>query len=302
MKFTGAMAGLFLPLAALAAGEDFIEHYDTVYNSLTVQRSGPIVELRAKLRGLDGVESAVDATNPRRLVQPYTRTFHAGLFFAPKPERVLMLGLGGAGFHRAFAAARPDVLLQTVELDPKVYELSQTRMGFVPTANTPVALMDGRMFIKRNREYWDWLILDAFRGGYVPPHLKTQEFYRECAARLGERGVLISNLIPGSALYFSDLKTLQSVFPQIVLFRSSDKFNVIACAVNYAEPAIGDEATWPDAVELTAWLGGLVDMEKIRAERVPFPTEGMERAMVLTDDFAPVEFLDAINVNNMTQH
>ena len=126
-------------------------------------------------------------------------------------------------------------------------ELCETRMQFKPTAKTPVTIMDGRMFVKRNKEKWDWLILDAFRGGFVPPHLKTEEFYRECAARLSDRGVFVSNLHATSQLYFSDLKTIQKVFPQVVLFETLGRGNVIACAVNYSTPVITDNSKWPTA-------------------------------------------------------
>lgn len=298
MKCVRAMILGWLPVAALAAGGDYVEHFDTLYNSLTLERRGSVVEMRAKLRGREALESAVDLSEPTKLVVAYTRTLYAGLFFQPEPRRVLMIGLGGAGFHRAFAAAFPDALLQTVELDPKVFELCQTRLDFKPTANTPVALMDGRMFVKRNREQWDWLILDAFRGGYVPPHLKTEEFYRECAARLGPRGVFISNLHPSNQLYAADLRTIRAVFPQVVLFHSRARGNVIACAVNHAQPSILDAAAWPDAAELTRRTQGLLDMAALKAEHVPFPQALADAAPLLTDDFAPVEFLNAAEVNN----
>jgi spermidine synthase len=174
-----------LGCVALAAEKgDYVESFDTLYNSLTVEKRGSVVELRARSRGSVYIESAVDLSNPLRLVVPYTKTLYGGLFFQPEPKRVLMIGLGGAGFHRVFAHAFPDSVLQSVELDEKVYELCQTRLDFKPGPNTPVAIMDGRMFVKRDRTQWDWIILDAFRGGFVPPHLKTEEFYRECAARL----------------------------------------------------------------------------------------------------------------------
>lgn len=284
--------------AALAADGDYVERYDTIYNSLTIERRGNIVELRARARGNEALESAVDLSNPLRLVVPYTRTLYAGLLVQPEPKRVLMIGLGGAGFHRPFAEAFPEALLQTVELDPKVFELCQTHMGFKPTEKTPVALMDGRMFVKRNREKWDWIILDAFRGGFVPPHLKTEEFYRECAARMEDRGVFVTNLHATSRLYYSDLKTIQKVFPQMLLFETPGRGNVIAVAVKYRMPAIADEATWPSAEQLAKKLRGLVDMEQIRLERANVPQRVVDGAEVLTDDFAPVEFLDALKTNN----
>jgi spermidine synthase len=276
-----------------------IEHFDTAYNSLTVERKGSVVELRARSKGGEALESAVDLSDPLRLVVPYTRTLYAGLFFRPKPERVLMIGLGGAGFHRLFAAAFPESLLQSVELDPKVYELCQSHLGFVPTERTPVALLDGRMFVKRDRSRWDWIILDAFRGGYVPAHLKTEEFYRECAARLDDRGVFISNLHAGSELFYADIKTIQTVFPQVVLFATAGSGNVILCAVKYRDPIVTSAATWPepDAL-LPATLADRLDLAAIRAERMDLPVAAMRKARVLTDDFAPVEFLDTVKTNN----
>lgn len=285
-----------------AARKDSVENFDTLYNNLTIEKRGSIVEMRARSRGAEYLESAVDLDDPLRLVVSYTRSLYGALFLQPQPKQVLMIGLGGAGFHRVFAQAFPEALLQTVELDPKVFELSQTHLGFKPTEKTPVAIMDGRLFVKRNRAAWDWIILDAFRGGFVPPHLKTAEFYRECAARLEERGVFISNLHSNTQLYASDLKTIQSVFPQVVLFQTAGRGNVILCAVKYATPVITDPTQWPAAEPLTALLHGRVDMNVIKHERINLPQEAMQTAQVLTDDFAPVEFLDAMKTNNTGKH
>jgi spermidine synthase len=301
MKFTRLVAGGWLATAALAAAEsgDYVERFDTTYNSLTVERSGSIVELRARSRRGEALESAVDLADPLKLVVAYTRTLYAGLFFEPKPARVLMIGLGGAGFHRLFAAAFPGSLLQSVELDPKVFELCQTRMAFRPDARTPVALADGRMFVKRDKGRWDWIILDAFRGGFVPPHLKTEEFYRECAARLGDRGVFISNLHSGTELFHADIRTIQAVFPQVVLFKTAGRGNVIVCAVKYRSPDMTKPENWaviePAAANVFA---GRLDLEQIRRERMPMPAKEVGRARLLTDDFSPVEFLDALKTNN----
>ena len=298
MKLTRLLFFL-LPLVARAAEGDYIEHYDTIYNSLTVEKRGAIVELRARARGSEALESAIDLTDPLQLVVGYTRSLYGALFIHPAPKRVLMIGLGGAGFHRLFAAAFPEALLQTVELDPKVLELCQEKMAFKPTGKTPVAIMDGRMFVKRNKEQWDWLILDAFRGGFVPPHLKTEEFYKECAARLTERGVFISNLHATSELYFSDIKTIQAVFPQVVLFATKERGNVIACAVKYKSPDITNPAKWPSAQSVARpAFAGRLDMNDVRAEHARIPAARVRAGKVLSDDFAPVEFMDAIKVNN----
>jgi spermidine synthase len=161
------LSGLIATTALAAPKGNYVESFDTLYNSLTVEKRGTVVELRAHSRSTAYIESAVDLADPLRLVVPYTKTLYAGLFFAPNPQRVLMVGLGGAGFHRPFAESLPDTLLQTVELDAKVFELCQSHLGFKPTEKTPVAVIDGRLFVKRDKTKWDWLILDAFRGGFA---------------------------------------------------------------------------------------------------------------------------------------
>ena len=297
---------LLLPLAlatahAAAASQDYTESFDTIYNSLTVQRTGTIIELRARSRAGVFRESAVDLADPLTQQVPYTKTLYAGLFFQPKPQKVLMIGLGGAGFHRLFTAAFPDTTLQTVELDPKVVELTKERLYFKPTDKTPIATQDGRIYIKRSQEKWDWIILDAYRGGYVPPHLKTKEFYQECAAKLADNGVLLTNLHATTALFYTDLKTLTDVFPQVVLFANAQNpGNVIACAVKYRTPVVTDAAKWPAPATLNGPLQGRVDMAKIMTERIAWPADEITKAgaKVITDDFGSPELLDAVQIGN----
>jgi spermidine synthase len=301
MKILRCVLGLALAPAASAAAEagNYVESFDTIYNSLTIERTGSVVELRARSRRGEALESAVDLSDPLKLMVAYTRSLYAGLFFEPKPSRVLMIGLGGAGFHRLFSAAYPDSLLQSVELDPKVLELCETRMAFKPTGKMPVALTDGRMFVKRDKTQWDWIILDAFRGGFVPPHLKTEEFYRECAGRLNDRGVFISNLHSGTELFHSDIKTIKAVFPQVVLFETEGRGNVIACAVKYRTPDMTQPQNWAAVEKAVAGVfAGRLDFTALKAERMGIPTMQVERDRLLTDDFSPVEFLDAMKTNN----
>ncbi len=288
---------------AQSSPEDFEQQFESPYNTITISRKDNIVEMRARLnqQAREFLESAVNLDDPLRLVVPYTRTLFAGLFFEPNPRHVLIVGLGGGGFHRLFAYAHPDTILHTVELDPKVLELAQTYMGFRTFDRLPVTILDGREFIAHDDETWDWIILDAFRGGFVPPHLKTREFYEECAARLGDHGLLISNLHDGTKLFAADLKTLQSVFPQIVLFNTGGRGNVIACAVKYTTPDITDPANWTPVEQLNPRFAGRLNMSLIHDEHMAWPTAQVESAKVLTDDFNPVEMLNAIKTNNETR-
>jgi spermidine synthase len=133
----------------------------------------------------------------------------------------------------------------------------------------------------------------------VPPHLKTEEFYRECAGRLNDRGVFISNLHSGTELFHSDIKTIKAVFPQVVLFETEGRGNVIACAVKYRTPDMTQPQNWAAVEKAVAGVfAGRLDFTALKAERMGIPTKQVERARLLTDDFSPVEFLDAMKTNN----
>ena len=111
--------------------------------------------------------------------------------------------------------------------------------------------------------------------------------------------MFVSNLHATTELYYSDVKTIQAVFPQVVLLNTDGRGNVIAFAVKYRTPVITDPALWPSPDALTApAFRGRLDLAAVREERVPIPTSEMKRARVLSDDFAPVEFLDTLKSNN----
>ncbi len=285
------------PVLKPAPKGDYIESFDTLYNNLTIQREGTRVELRARSRRGEFYESIVDVADPLDLILEYSRTVYAAAFFQPEPKRALIIGLGGAGVHRLFAKAYPDAVLQTVELDQKIYELCQTHLEFHPTDKTPVAIADGRAYVKRDTAKYDWLLLDAFRGGYVPAHLKTEEFLRECAARLTDQGVFINNLHEGTELFYADIKTMQKVFAQVVLLNPANSGNVMAFGVNYKTPVITDPSKWPDAAVVGKRFEGRVNLAAIKGELMPIPRE-VAAAKVITDDFNPAELLNVIKTNN----
>lgn len=52
MKILRCVLGLAVASASLAAAEagNYVESFDTIYNSLTIERNGSVVELRARSR------------------------------------------------------------------------------------------------------------------------------------------------------------------------------------------------------------------------------------------------------------
>jgi spermidine synthase len=227
-------------------------------------------------------QTAVDLSDPERLVLPYTRAMLAAALVQPEPRRVLQLGLGGGAMNRYLRRVFPAADLTTAEIDGTVRDMAVEFMGFQPDARDVVVIEDARAFLRARREKWDWILVDAYSGGSVPPHLKTKEFYELLRERLAPGGVVALNLHLGNRLFASDQATLREVFPTVALFAVPGTGNVVALAW------VGEARDFR-AAELSEFSGSLKD--NLTAVARDYLGEAAVGAPVLTDDFAPAEFL-----------
>lgn len=298
------LAGLCLACLALSAhasaqptapaSGDFLRRYDTAYNTLIVEKKGSIVELRSIIGNNYFRESAVDLSDPDKMIVPYVEALFAAAIFQPSPSRALMIGLGGGTFNRVFGQAYPNATLTTVELDRKVQELATEHMGFTTSARNAVTIADGRMIIRRNKEAkYDWLIVDAYKGNTVPPHLKTVEFYKEVARCLAPGGVAAFNLQDSTKLFDFDVATLEAAFPQVLYFKVPDAPNTIAIASATASPRLEDQLKSFETKSAPAALRKRVDFDRIAGNRQR--PQRVADAKVMTDDFAPAEYYQVVS-------
>lgn len=286
---------LLATLGFSARAEDFVKEFDSFYGHLIVRQRGTLVDMYANYRGWQARESGVDLADPTRILVPYVKYLFAGSLVTPNPKSALVIGLGGGGFNRLFNDAYPDATLTSVEIDPKVVELAKTYMVFVETDRNRVVIRDGRSFVRRTKETYDWIVLDAFHGSVVPPHLKTLEFYRELAGKLNPGGVLISNIHQGSELLYYDLATYRAAFPDLLALAVPGTGNVILLAGNEPAGTLArrmedfDPATAPKGT----WRREIDPRELVKAI-VPLREEQFTRGKVMTDDFAPADYFKIV--------
>jgi spermidine synthase len=265
---------------------------ESVYNYLIISRDGPVVRFRRMENG--ATVSAIDLSGPTRQVVPYTAALFAVALVKPDPRSVLNIGLGAGAFDRLFVAGFPQARLTTVEIDQMILEAAKTFTAFQETEHSAVTIGDGRRYLQRHAELWDWVVLDAYvRNSQVPVHLTTMEFYRVVADRLSEGGVFVVNLHGGSALFQSSVKTLAAAFPQVVFLQVPDSGNVIGIAVKFRDRDLMQLVTSATIADLPATVTSEVDFAGLkpnfrRAGDMPL----RRNTRLLTDDFAPVEFLD----------
>ncbi len=176
-----------------------------------------------------GSLDAVDKTAPAVSACGYTRMLHLGVLFTGRtPRRVLIIGCGGGIGPQAFAHdyKRKIERIDVVDIDPLIFKLAHRYFRY-PLRNSVIRshVEDGRLFVSRAKEKWDYVVLDAYTsGGRIPRHLITREFFLEVRARLAEGGIVLANVISApvkpdtkgerdrSRLFRSVYKTMNAVF------------------------------------------------------------------------------------------
>jgi spermidine synthase len=208
--------------AAASASETVLAEARSQFNHVRVAESGTVRTMYfVGDNGMQYIESRVDRAYPASLDLDYTRTMMAGFLLQPRPTRLLMLGLGGGGMSNYLRGRIPGLEIDAVDIDPEVVRLAQTYFD-VPKDDPRYRchVEDARLFVERATTQWDMIMLDAFRGVFVPFHLKTQEFYRAVLARLSPRGVVVANLHNVTRMYPHDRETMAAVFPSTYSFVS----------------------------------------------------------------------------------
>ena len=242
-----------------------------------------------QLKGWDYTESVTNLKDPDDLPVVYTRMMTVALAYPEAPKTVLMLGLGGGSISTYLGRFMPDIDISTVEIDAGVIAAAKTHFGLRETARVKFLEGDGRVFLNRNAQSYDLILVDAFQGGYVPFHLLTKEFYGLLKARLARGGAAVFNVHDGTKLYASTLKTLRSVFATVDLYPTGH--GEVATVVTDA-PRLDAATLTQRASRLQETYGFRFALPKLVAERLEQPD--VAGGELLTDDFAPVDLYDTI--------
>lgn len=277
----------------LARKDGRIAHTETEYNDIFISKRGPQLTMSFQLKGYDYTESVANLRDPDDLPVLYTRNMTLGVVYPDNLRRMLMIGLGGGSISTYLGRHMPDVVIDTVEIDPGVIAAAKTYFGIRENPKVRYLSSDGRVFLNRNKKPYDLILVDAFHGGYVPFHLLTKEFYTLLKQRLTPDGAAAFNVHDGTKLYAATLVTLRAVFPSVDLYPSGEG-EVIAIAsmtANLDRAVLAQKAN-----QLQARHGFKFALPELMAKRIEPPNT--QRTAVLTDDFAPVNLYDAIRDKN----
>lgn len=290
--FLKALSFLLLGFFLQPIMAETIHEEKSIYRDINVEQNGSRRCLIFNVHRGDRNQTCVDVNDRDRLVFSYTRMSFAGLLLNPNPKRVLVAGLGGGTIPMTLADLLPDAQIDVVEIDQAVVNVAKEFFFFEESDRMNVTVSDARVFIKRAGllgQTYDYIVLDAFGGDYIPEHLLTQEFLDEVKAIMSPDAVLIANTFSTSRFYDHESVTYQRVFTEFFNFKMPSSGNRII---------LTQLKTLPPKGELVSRAQSLVgQLEKYEIPLLEYPARLSTRVdwdmsrRVLTDQYAPANLL-----------
>ncbi|HZR87222.1 MAG TPA: fused MFS/spermidine synthase [Bradyrhizobium sp.] len=277
---------------------NLLESKESLYNNIYVYSEPPYVSMTFGHNRRIYTESMYNTHDDRDLPVEYTRYMTASLMYAKDVHSILEIGFGGGRTSWYLHRFLPNVSVTSVELDPAVLELAKKYFGIHDEPNFQVVNRDGRLFLSESKDKYDIILIDAYRGPFVPFHLLTKEFYQIVKDHLAAGGVVAQNIEPSTMLFDSAVKTINAVFPQLEFYKADG--NIVTVAYDGAERKVEDlAAVAHDRDKAYGLRYSLTDMLNQR-RRIDIAGGQVidASAKVLTDDFAPVETLKSIEKHN----
>jgi spermidine synthase len=174
--------------------------------------------------GSDTIQSSMRLARPNDLELAYTRSMMAFLLFNERPERVLMIGMGGGSLAKFVYHRLPWAAIDVVEVDPRVVAIARQQF-FVPPDDERlgVHIGDGAEWVARAGAAADIIVLDGYDGDSQVEELSTRAFYQTCLRRLAPRGILVANLWGSDRRFHEYLERIEGAFPAGTLCLPAEK-------------------------------------------------------------------------------
>jgi spermidine synthase len=220
------------------------------------------------------------------LVYEYSWFYRLAEHFKPDFSRTLILGGAAYSYPKFYLLKYPHASIDVVEIDPGLTELAKEHFRLKENPRMRIFHEDGRTYLNKSAEKYDVILGDAYKSLLaIPFQLTTKEAIQLKYDMLTEDGIVIENLIasiegPASEFMKAEYATYKEVFPQLYFFACHD----------------------PDDPELLQ----SISMIALKSDKIPefhnadpelndyllhriYPDFSSD-AMILTDDFAPVEY------------
>jgi len=228
------------------------------------------------------IHSATDPNDPDYLWYEYERVVAWIVKNLGKADMsALFIGGGGYTLPHWLERNYPKSQVEVVEIDPEVTRVALKE--FVPDSRRITSYNeDGRTALRNlpSGKKYDFVFGDAFNDVSVPYHLTTVEFGEAVRNRLRDGGVYVVNIVDKSSGPFlkAFAATLASVFKHVVILPGSDAAFASGRSPHLLVASMVEMpfSTWAAPADVSFAVT---------------PQAAPPSGLVLTDDYAPVDFL-----------
>ena len=242
-----------------------------------------------------GFQSMMYLDAPTELAGKYSKFYELAFHFKPNVEKTLLLGGGAYSYPKYFMKQHPDVSMDIVEIDPGLTDIAKKYFEFKPNDKLRIMHEDGRTFLNRLEETYDIIFIDVFASSpSLPFQLTTVEVVEHLHRSLVPDGLVLANIITGiegksGRFLRAEIATYKKFFPQIHLFAVEDPENGIR-AQNVLLLAAKSETP-------LSMNSSKEHVAKMLSKR--WQKDIATDMSILTDDYAPVEWLMLPVLNEM---
>lgn len=264
---------------------------DSGYNILKVKKIKHSIYLVHRTKGRDALQSKLNLKDPDTSFgyQELLKTLYA---YVPNPKKILVLGSGGGDFTRFARRNFKKVETINVDIDPETIKIGQKYFGMENSEKHSLVSEDARIFLRRSNANFNIIVIDVFTSSTIPHHLVTKEFFELVHSKLSMNSCIAMNLHKKYKSYPSIIKTIGAVFKYIHIYSIDEKdksTNAIAIACNRQEL---------DELELNKNIS-LIQNQRLKKKLSENLTKrsskaSLSNALVLTDNYSPINFLNII--------
>ena len=294
----GLICGALLRQIAAVEQQGVVFAADGLYERIVI-RDMPLRGRTARVLWQDHNVSGGLYMDDGSMAFDYTKYFDLHRLFTPELRTALAIGGGAYNVPRAILQDSPQAIVDVAEIDPTLRALARRYFALPEDPRLRNHVIDGRRFLHDTAARYDLIFSDAY-GSFVsaPPQFATREFFGLAKSRLKEDGVVIANFYgslaaDSRAMIYSVLRTMRGVFPQVYVIATVDPAS--DALQNFI--FIGHNASDPDRRVELRQAAGVAFSYPILKEVATLEVRPADALLashpLLTDDFAPVEYLAA---------
>lgn len=185
-------------------------------------------------------QSSMSMQTPHSLELSYTEAMMAALLINPKPQKILVIGLGGGSLVKFLLYHFPDCEIEVVEYREDVVRIAHGYFK-VPEDDQRLKIHvgDGYLYVQ-DRYYhddvkYDMLLVDAYDHMGMAASVGIQAFFDSCEGILSPQGVMSINLWGSNRSQFKQTMSRinQSFEGKTLVLPVEDKGNVIGLATSH---------------------------------------------------------------------